>query len=126
MSVRQASLRRERLRLPLAPPAGHRLHVAVAHLREVLGGERRAEAAAAVEDDLGVGVGDRLLDVALDDALAEVPRALDAACGELALLADVDELERRRRARCRAATSSVETSVMRERTSSQSFRKRGE
>ena len=47
---------------------------------------------------------------------AEVARALDAARGELALLAHVDELEARRRAAMRAATSSVETSAMWART----------
>ena len=70
------------------------------------------------------GSGNRLLDVALDDALAQVARALDVARGELALLADVDQLELLA-ASDPAAISSVDTSMMRARTSSQSFRKRG-
>src|SRR5215204_5125772 len=79
--------------LPTAPAAVHRDHVAVAHALEVVRRQRRAEAPAAVEDDFLVRVGDLLLDVALDHALAQVRRAGDVARGPLALLAHVDQLE---------------------------------
>src|SRR5262249_60443418 len=46
-----------------------------------------------VEHDLGIRVGDLLLDGALDDALAEVDGAGQVVLGVLALLADVHEVE---------------------------------
>src|SRR5439155_1129197 len=78
---------------PPPPAAVHRDRPAVAHLLERIGGERRAEAAPAVEDDLGLAIRDALLDVALDDALREVPRAAGVALLPLAILAHVDQVE---------------------------------
>src|SRR5262249_28727242 len=57
------------------------------------GGERGSEAAPAVEDDVGVVVGDRGLDVALEDPLAQRTRAGQVAARELLVLADVDQVE---------------------------------
>src|SRR5262249_8036358 len=78
---------------PAAHAAAHRQHVGVTHLPQVVGSEGRAEAAAAVQDDLGADVGDALLDVAFEDALAEVDRPRQVVPGVLALLADVDKAE---------------------------------
>src|SRR5262249_32891758 len=78
---------------PAAHAAVHRQHVGVTHLPQVVGSEGRAEAAAAVQDDLGADVGDALLDVAFEDALAEVDRPRQVVPGVLALLADVDKAE---------------------------------
>src|SRR6266481_1409184 len=85
---------RQPRRRPRPPAAVHRLRPRVAHLLERVGGERRAEAAAAVEHQVGVVVGHGLLDVPLDDALAEVARAGEVAAAPLLLLAYVDELYR--------------------------------
>ena len=60
---------------------------------QVVGGERRAEAAAAVEDELLVLVGRLGDDVALDDAAAEVLGAARVAGAPLVVLAHVDEAE---------------------------------
>src|ERR1017187_2169628 len=64
-------------RNPVPPPSGHREHFLVSHRSQRVAGERGAEPAAAVQDDLGVLVRPPRLDVALDDALAEVYRAGD-------------------------------------------------
>jgi hypothetical protein len=64
------------------------------HLLQTLGGEGRAEATAAVEDDLRVLVRDGRLDVALEDASSEMARAGGMIASVLFVLADIDELER--------------------------------
>ena len=66
------SARRSAALGPLAPAADQRAHAPVAHLLQVVGRHRRAEAAAAVEDELLVLVGHLGDDVALDDAAADV------------------------------------------------------
>src|SRR5207244_4862423 len=71
----------------------HRERAPVPHGLERVGRERRAKAAAAVEDDLGVPIRDRLLDVALDDTLREVERAASVALRPLPILAHVDQVE---------------------------------
>src|SRR5262249_43495588 len=58
--------------VPAAPAAIQREHVQVAHLLQVVGGERAAKAAAAIEEDGRVLLGNRVLDVALEDAAADV------------------------------------------------------
>src|SRR3954465_8477669 len=58
------SFHRILLLVPAAPAAVHGNGVLVAHLLQVVSHQRRAEAAAAVEDDLGVLVRDLVLDVA--------------------------------------------------------------
>src|SRR5687767_5725444 len=77
--------------LPGAPAARERVDVGVAHALEVVGRERRAVAAAAVEDQLGRVVRDLALDVALDDAAPDVPGAGGVAALPLVVLAHVDE-----------------------------------
>ena len=93
LEVARGSFDGKRLRGPSAPSARHRTHVRVAHFGQIVCGERRSKPAAAVEDDVGACVRDGLLDVAFDDALAQVACALDVARLELALLPDVHELE---------------------------------
>ncbi len=80
--------------LPAAKAAIHRDHVGVAHVLQVLGRQGRAEAAAAIEDDRGVRVGDRLFDIPLDDSLAQMDRAGEMARLPLAVFADVDQVKR--------------------------------
>src|SRR5205085_10261280 len=58
--------------LPGLPAAGQRVDVGVAHLLQIVGGERRAVAAAAVEDEFRAVIRNRRLDVALDDAAPHV------------------------------------------------------
>ena len=59
---------------------------------EVVGAEGGAVAAAAVEDQLGVFVGDELFDVAFDDAASHVACALSVALLPFVVFAYVDEL----------------------------------
>ena len=78
-------------RPPLADAAVHGDSVLVAHLLQVVGGERRAKSAAAIEDEFLRGVGHLGLDIALDHALADVDGAGKVVLGVLAFLAHVDE-----------------------------------
>src|SRR5919107_43338 len=73
--------------LPGLPAAGQRVDVGVAHALEVVGGQRRAVAAAAVEDEFRGVVRDFALDVALDDAAPHVPCARGVAALPLVVLA---------------------------------------
>ena len=82
---------REAGRLPRLEPTGHRGHVGVAELLERLGGEERANAAGAVQDDRRVAVRDRVLDLLLDVALADVDRTREVALVPFGVLADVDD-----------------------------------
>src|SRR6185312_14751356 len=80
----------------LAPGAHAAVHgddVGVAHLLQVVGRQGRAKSAPAVKDDGRVMLGDQRLDVALEHAAADVPGAARPVDGELAVLADVDEVE---------------------------------
>src|SRR5262249_10347259 len=78
---------------PATPPAVHRANVAVSHLLERVGRQSGAKATPTVEDDVRVVVGNRLLDVALDDALAEVRRPPHAATLPLTVFAHVDQVK---------------------------------
>src|SRR5713101_4645991 len=57
---------------PALPPAVHGFDVVIAHLLQILSRECGTESAAAIQNELGVRVRNALLDVALDDALAQV------------------------------------------------------
>src|SRR5438552_5955659 len=92
-SARRLFLDRPPFGEPAAEPARQRADVPVAHLLEVVAHERAAKAAAAVADDRRVLVGDLLLDVALDDSLAQMDGAADARLVPLAILARVHEHE---------------------------------
>ena len=76
--------------LPLAEAAGHRHDVGVAELLQGLGGEGRAHAAGAVDDDGGVVVGDLALDLALEVAAGDVEGAGQGALVVLVGLPDVE------------------------------------
>ena len=54
------------------PAAGHRPDIRIAHFLQIVGRKRRAKSAAAIEDHLGVFVGECLHDVAFDNASANV------------------------------------------------------
>ena len=77
--------------LPALEAARHRGDVRVAHLGEGLGGEQRADAAGAIEDDRGIAVGRGALDLLLDVALGDVEGAGQVALLPLGRLADVDD-----------------------------------
>ena len=79
--------------LPAGEPAGHRDHVRVAELLERAGGEDAPHAGGAVDDDLGVLVGEHVLDPALEMRPGEVMGGRDLAEGDLFLLPDVEELQ---------------------------------
>src|SRR3954452_24383579 len=98
--VALALLGRERLRdvdlvaavLPQRDAAGHRLDVLVAELLlERVGGERRAVAGRAVEDNALGAVGHRALDAGLEVAAGHVLGAGEVADRVLLGLADVDD-----------------------------------
>src|SRR5712691_2543810 len=78
---------------PGAPAAVHRNAIRVAHLLQIVCGQRRPESASAVEHQRRGLVRHGLLDVALDDALAEVNRAGEVAARPLAFLTHVHERE---------------------------------
>src|SRR3954469_10755855 len=80
----------------LAPGAHAAIHgddVGVAHLLQVVGRQGGAKAAPTVEDDRRVMVGDHRLDIALEHPAADVSGAPGPVDRELAVLADVDEVE---------------------------------
>ena len=66
----------------------------VAHSLEVFRGQGGSKAAAAVEDDLRAQIGNDALDVALQNALAEVDRLRQMARGVFTLFTDVYQEER--------------------------------
>src|SRR6202008_69429 len=76
---------------PALPPAIHRFDVGVTHLLEIVRGERGTEAAAAVKNELGGGIGHALLDVAFDDAFGEMNRTGQMASSPLAFFAHVNQ-----------------------------------
>jgi hypothetical protein len=82
---------RERLFAPLANAAIHGNNVGVTHLLQVVGGEGGAETATTIEDERGIEGGIPGLDVALDDAFAEVDGSREMVGIELAVFADVDQ-----------------------------------
>src|ERR1700736_1168499 len=78
--------------LPCPPTPGHRCDVPVTHFLKTVRGKRRAESAAAVENDLRVLVGHARFDVALDDAFSQVSRTSRVTRGPLTLLTHIDDL----------------------------------
>src|SRR6185503_2493773 len=78
---------------PAAKASVHRNDVAITHLLDRVGRERGAIAAAAVKNERAAEIGDFGLDVALDDAFAEMNGAREVPGRELALLAYVDQVE---------------------------------
>src|ERR1700676_3970195 len=78
---------------PGAPAAVHRDAVRVTHFLQVIGSQRRAETASTVEDERCRFIGDRLLDVALDDALSQMNSAGQMAARPFVIFADVHERE---------------------------------
>src|SRR5450759_3334470 len=77
--------------LPRAPTARHRRDVGVSHFLQIVRRQRGTKTAATIEYQLGVLVGNSLLDVALDNALPHVLGAARVSRRPLALLAHVDE-----------------------------------
>src|SRR6266852_9078964 len=76
---------------PIADSAVHRNDVGVSHFLQVVGGQRGTETAATIEDEFGLQIGVLALDVALDDALAQVDGAGQVVGVEFAIFADVNE-----------------------------------
>ena len=77
--------------LPLVEAADQRLHVGVAEVAHGLGGEGRAHAAGAVDDDRAGLVGQLALDLELEVAPGQVDGAGDGALLVLVGLPDVEE-----------------------------------
>ena len=77
----------------LANSAIHGYDIGVSHFLQVVGGQRGAETAAAIEYEFSLQVGILALDVALDDALAQVDGSGQVVGVEFAVFADVDENE---------------------------------
>src|SRR5579864_5994872 len=76
---------------PAANAAVHRNDVCVTHLLEIVGGKRGPKTAATIKDHLGVEFWHAGLDVAFDDAFAQVDGAGEMIFGIFAFLADVDQ-----------------------------------
>jgi hypothetical protein len=89
--VRAGHLDRVAAVLPQRDAAGHGLHVRVAEVLQRLGGQGRAGARRAVQDDALGAVGDRALDAGLEEAAGDVRGAGELALGDLVGLADVDD-----------------------------------
>src|SRR5580704_458191 len=79
---------------PAAPAAIHRDHVGIAHFLQAFGCERGAEAAAAIENDRRAFIRDGFLDIAFDDAFAEVNGVGNVSAGPFAFLAGVHQDDR--------------------------------
>ena len=77
--------------LPAVETTAHGANVAVAELVQGTSGQQGPGPACAVQRDRGVLVGDSVLDLDLDEALAEMERSGDVALLELAALAHIDE-----------------------------------
>src|SRR6202163_5064325 len=76
---------------PIADSAVHRDNVGVSHFLEIIGGQRGSETAATIEDERSFEIGILSLNVAFDDALAQVDGSGQVVGVELAVFADVDE-----------------------------------
>ena len=85
----------QRRRLPGAPPAVKRDAVRVPHLLQVVARQRRAEPAPAVEHHQRIFIGNRLLDIPLDHALAQVYGARRVPRVPLGVLPHVHQQVRR-------------------------------
>ncbi len=81
----------EAVPLPVGEAPGHRADVLVAELPERAGGEGRARAAGAVDDDLLCLVGDEGLDAALEVAARDVRGAGEVPLLPLVPLAHVEQ-----------------------------------
>src|SRR5712691_13354198 len=66
---------------PSFPSAIHRFDIVVAHLLQVFRHQRGSESASAVQDQLPIRIGYLLLDVAFDDAFAQVDGAGEMPLG---------------------------------------------
>src|SRR5579884_712723 len=95
-SLMVAALRFQRISLlpPAADAAVHGEDVGIAHLLEVIRRQGRAEAATAVEHDLGRGVWDLRLHVSFEDASSQVRGVRKVILRPLALLAHINQMKR--------------------------------
>ena len=78
---------------PAPNAAVHGEHVGVAHFLQIVRGQRGAISAAAVEDDGRVQFRHAFLDIALDDALAQVNGPRQMVFGVLAFFPDIHQNE---------------------------------
>src|SRR5208282_6641564 len=78
---------------PAAPAAIHGENVGVAHLLQIVRHQRGAESAPAVKHDGSRLARQGILNVALDDALAQVNGAGQMAFGPFAILSNINEGE---------------------------------
>src|SRR4051812_7330085 len=87
----EGDLDRQARALPRAVSAGEAADPRVAHVLQGPAGEKAAGAAGAVEDYLGVAIGDRLLDAKLEESARDLARPGQDPRVRLVLLTDVDE-----------------------------------
>src|SRR5208283_455341 len=74
---------------PVANPAVHRDDVSVAHLLQIVGGQRRTESPATVKHNLRIEIRHARLNVTLDDPFAQVNCARQMILGEFAFFPHV-------------------------------------
>src|SRR5713101_5544903 len=84
-------LQRVALSAPIADSAVHRNDVGVSHFLQVIGCKGGPETSATIENERSVEIGILSLNVAFDDALAQVDGSGQVVGVELAVFADVDE-----------------------------------
>src|SRR5665213_1051669 len=77
--------------IPRPPSAVERDRFLIAHLLQSIGDQRRAKSAAAIQHHGGRFAGNFRLDIALDDALAQVDRAGRVTGGPFVVFARVDQ-----------------------------------
>src|SRR5580700_7872426 len=86
-------LQRVALFTPVANSTVHGNNVGISHFLQVVGCESGAEAAATIEDQLGIQIRILILNIAFDDALAQMDGSGQVIGVEFAVFADVDENE---------------------------------
>src|SRR4029077_4525653 len=76
---------------PIADSAVHRDDVGVPHFLKIVGGQRGSKPTATIEHERSCEIGILSLNVAFDDALAQVDGSGQVVVVDLAVYADVDE-----------------------------------
>src|SRR5579871_4513439 len=81
----------ETLLPPATDPAIHGKYVRVAHLLQIVGGQSRAKSAATIEHHWSIVVGNARLDIAFNDAFAQMHSAWQMIGSVLTLFPHVDK-----------------------------------
>lgn len=86
-------LLRETSFAPSSDAAGHRQHVCVTHLLQIVRSQGAAEAAAAIKNNLCAPVAHMLLDVSLQNTATDVHRARGSPRFKFVVFAHIDKVE---------------------------------